>query len=267
MKKKINWFVVFFIVSIIFPILVHVCFYFTAPTDWLVAKWGAGEILAYVGTVSLGLVTVWQNERFKVENDKVQAQLKAENDKAQARMENIAIKANELAIISKIIEHENTCLSQIKVKFHDFMGMCSTQSILGEFLDWSNQESSYRDIYIGIRIENRKEQIKLASISFLDEFIAYPYNPDDNIGKLKKIVFDYSQYSIKYAEFLYDNIGSENEVSSLDLLHEKSLIEKNLVIGFEQFISEREGLLNKIIFEELTLNQIRKLYGQNFDEE
>jgi len=56
-------------ISIIFAVVVHAVFSVPAPSAWLVAKWSPGDILTYVGTVSLGLLAVWQNNRFKEEND------------------------------------------------------------------------------------------------------------------------------------------------------------------------------------------------------
>lgn len=55
-----------------------------------VAHWGAGDILTYASTISLGLLAMWQNKKQQ-----------EENDITQERMERIIIHANELSIISK----------------------------------------------------------------------------------------------------------------------------------------------------------------------
>ena len=60
------------IASIVFAILIHILFVTDAPCDKLQAQWGAGDILTYTSTVALGLLAVWQNQKFKEENDRAQ---------------------------------------------------------------------------------------------------------------------------------------------------------------------------------------------------
>ena len=52
--------------------------------------------MTYASTIILGLLALWQNQRFK-----------EENDKSQERLEKISNRTNELQIISQLIEHEN----------------------------------------------------------------------------------------------------------------------------------------------------------------
>lgn len=98
-NKWILWWVVG---SILAMLVIHALFVPVGP-DWLQARWGAGDLLTYVGTVSLSLLAVWQNKRFK-----------EENDKAQERLERISQQANELSIINKILEHEENRIKIVK---------------------------------------------------------------------------------------------------------------------------------------------------------
>lgn len=59
-------------VSIIFAVVIQLAFSIPAPNTWLEAKWGAGDILTYASTVSLGLLAVWQNQKHEKENEKLQ---------------------------------------------------------------------------------------------------------------------------------------------------------------------------------------------------
>ena len=86
MKKMLAWIkkhiilticlcVLIFIVPLV---LVHVLFKTTAPHNWFVAEWGAGELLAYIagfeallGTVILGLVSVYQNDKANATNERL----------------------------------------------------------------------------------------------------------------------------------------------------------------------------------------------------
>ena len=85
------WIVVWAIASIVFAFVLHCIFSIDAKVPFWQAKWSAGDILTYTSSVILGLLALWQNQRFKTENDK-----------AQARLETLSIHANELQITSKL---------------------------------------------------------------------------------------------------------------------------------------------------------------------
>ncbi len=66
-------------ISIIFMLCIHVAFSFVGP-EWLQAKWGAGDMLTYASTVSLGLLALWQNQRIqKIRDTKDRHQLAVEH--------------------------------------------------------------------------------------------------------------------------------------------------------------------------------------------
>lgn len=100
-SKENKWIVRWVLLSILFALVIHFLFVPIGPS-WLQARWGAGDILTYVGTVSLSLLAVWQNKRFK-----------EENDKAQERLERISQQANELSTINKILEHEEHRIEKV----------------------------------------------------------------------------------------------------------------------------------------------------------
>lgn len=59
-------------------VLVHILFKWKSGIGWLSAEWSAGDILAYIagfealaGTVTLGLVTVYQSEKASLENERL----------------------------------------------------------------------------------------------------------------------------------------------------------------------------------------------------
>ena len=100
MKKKIckkyGWILIWGLVSIVFAAVLQFLFSLEAPKPFLQAKWSAGDILTYSSTILLGLLALWQNQRFKNENDATQEKLEA-----------LSTRANELQITSKLIEHES----------------------------------------------------------------------------------------------------------------------------------------------------------------
>ena len=58
------------IISGLFALIIHILYSIPAPFEFLVHKWEAGDILTYVSTIALSLLAVWQNQKFKEENDK-----------------------------------------------------------------------------------------------------------------------------------------------------------------------------------------------------
>lgn len=90
MKNLLKWIkrhktlsIIVFIILFAVPLfVVHILYKIDIRVPWLSAVISAGEIIAYiaafeafVGTVLLGALTLWQNERFKDENDKSQQYL------------------------------------------------------------------------------------------------------------------------------------------------------------------------------------------------
>lgn len=63
------------------PVLVHVLFKWNSGIDWLSAEWSAGDILAYIagfeafiGTIVLGFVTVYQSGKASRENERLSSE-------------------------------------------------------------------------------------------------------------------------------------------------------------------------------------------------
>jgi len=115
-KHKI-WFAVICVAAFVLPlIIVHVLSnkWFLSKiklflnTPWLITEWGAGDILQYVagfeafaGTVLLGALTLWQNERFKEENDKSQERLQKISEEQAKALDQILMmdKASNIPLI------------------------------------------------------------------------------------------------------------------------------------------------------------------------
>lgn len=62
--KRYKWIYIWALLSILYAFVIHWLFN-TPGTVWSQAKWGAGDILTYASTVSLGLLALWQNEKFQ----------------------------------------------------------------------------------------------------------------------------------------------------------------------------------------------------------
>lgn len=78
-KHKISTLIVCIGMFFLPLIFVHIIFKWNSEIDWLSAEWSAGEVLQYIagfetfiGTVVLGLVTVYQNTKLSKENNYLQ---------------------------------------------------------------------------------------------------------------------------------------------------------------------------------------------------
>ena len=206
----------------------------------------AGDILIFVSTVALGLLAVWQNKKFK-----------EENDAAQGRLENLTKRSNELSAINKIIEHENINISRLKEKMQNFISACNTEATLVDLSDVAHQPDDFKKLFLKIKMDYRNKQIRLCTIELLSELKAYPDNAPDNAEaiKLLQLISKYSECSIELTQKIRTNSSADGTYK------EKADAEKELIISFSDFISNREAMLNKVIFEYLTLDQIKAMYS------
>ena len=102
------------IASGVFAVLIHILYAIPAPCDFLENKWGAGDILTYVSTVALGLLAVWQNQRFKEEGDKAQADAEIQHENAQNELRQIIRHNNEINTISHITDVELQYINRVE---------------------------------------------------------------------------------------------------------------------------------------------------------
>ena len=113
-----HWIFIWALLSVVYAAIVQLLFSLKTSNQFFVAHWGAGDILTYASTISLGLLAMWQNKKQQ-----------EENDITQERMERIIIHANELSIISKMIEHEERRVNELDKLLNRFMQNCDPQAV------------------------------------------------------------------------------------------------------------------------------------------
>lgn len=113
-----HWIFIWALLSVVYAVIVQLLFSLKTSNKFFVAHWGAGDILTYASTISLGLLAMWQNKKQQ-----------EENDITQERMERIIIHANELSIISKMIEHEERRVNELDKLLNRFMQNCDPQAV------------------------------------------------------------------------------------------------------------------------------------------
>lgn len=240
-----NFIIVWIIISALFALIVHCLFSISAPNEWFEAKWGAGDILTFVSTVSLGLLAVWQNKRFK-----------EENDEAQLRMEKLIKESNDLTFINKIIEYETNSINKLLKKKEAFIAACDTESATNDISDVAQQPHDFMKTYVKIKMDNRITKIKFTAIDLLSELSIYP-EKNSTTEKVKDMLLDYSEHSQKLMKSIRDSSSIENEFRI------KKSKEKEFITEISSFILKKEIILNKIIYGKLSFDEINKLYRDN----
>lgn len=246
LKKIIEAHLVFVwgIASVLAGFIIHCLFSENAINEWFAAKWTAGDCLTYISIVALGLLAIWQNKKFKEENDIM-----------QFRMENLTRKANELSVISKIVEHESKLISHLRDKIDTFVMMCDTEDITLDISDVAQQPADYRKLYVKIKMENREKRIRHSTIALLTEIKIYTDETD--MIKIVDLISDYANASIELVRAL------RKESIEEQIYNKKRELEKQFMKQSYEFIFKRESKLNSVIYGELTLEQIRILYQKS----
>lgn len=79
--------------AILFLLLVHIAYKIPAPCEWLSYEWEAGELITFVGTITLGYLAYWQNQNFKNLTEKQDAKKMAIDKYPLISFESLDIRA------------------------------------------------------------------------------------------------------------------------------------------------------------------------------
>lgn len=235
------------IISAIFAIIIHVAFSTPAISRFFVAKWGAGELLAYSSTVAIGLLAFWQNRRFKQENDAAQEQLKE-----------LSAQANTLTIVNRIIEIENENLNRLQSALESFSSACDPIQISTNYADslsknnislsatsaMASQEKSIDDSFLDVA---RELHFDLAKI-------------DKSEDPFEKATYDYYKGAKRLVQIHRDDpravVGKEaDNISKL----KQQYIRKR-----EELLRHRMEMLNLTIYGNLSLDKIKEMYHKEY---
>ena len=229
--------------SVLFAFVIHCLFSKDAPTEWLGAEWTAGEILTYTSTVALGLLALWQNKRFK----------KA-NDEAQERMEELTKYANEISLKSQLIDIESKHIENVKVALDKFYVACDMEEVTFLFSEYYDNEYLRKAAFRRKGSEADQAFLNLMDIISADRAV------DVNEIRISAYLF----YSA--AKAVLGTLIKENEPDSITLKNQLDNSHKNK----ENFIKDREIYMyykekayNQLVYEDLTLSEIKKIYSIN----
>lgn len=226
--------------SIIYAFIIH-CLFSVYPTNsWLVAKWSAGEILTYVSTVSLGLLAVWQNQK-----------LQEENDKSQERLEIIIRDSNNISVVNKMVQYEMDNLQRLRTAFDNFSVACNPQHIVSKYgenitdkigimTSMSVLENELDNSFFALGRELRIDfdLRKNDDAPLKKSFVSFYLGGKQLIQKLRESPDEYFDEEIKVLMRLRDSFAKERE----------------------NYLVEQENKLNNLLYEKLTIEEIKNMY-------
>lgn len=236
-----KWICKWILLGVVFSVVVHILFSFSGP-EWLQAKWGAGDLLSYVGTVSLGLLALWQNKRFK-----------EENDKAQERLGELSQQANELAIISKILEHEEQRIRCVKDTLQKFEKITYAPTILGI------ASKSWKNGTIVPDMVGYMDSLKIIFGDLLEQLFNDPFTSSDELRDIIDVVYGCANTLARNFTQCDKKIDEKLIEASSSKLKESNLKYVSLKFCYVQSIVEMH---HHLLYDNVSLAEIKKLRAQ-----
>lgn len=226
------------IISIIFAFIIHLLFSLPAPSDFFVAKWSAGELLAYACTVSLGLLALWQNYM-----------LQDENKQSQEKLEKLADESNKLALICKIVEYETENLSRMRIAIDDFTEACSATSYL-ELLE-KNKNSVQKSI---VR-SNARSNLDRCFFNLTRELRLDPNCKVEEANPINQCTADCYYLTKEMIDGL-----EKNDVQKVETTLKALKTRRNEFMNQrELLLTQKEQLIDNILYNNLTIEEIKKI--------
>ena len=238
MKKSLI--VILSIVVLFIPIIIIAIVYgvkniniFDNPDFWY-------GYMAYFGTVLLATVSLWQNKAFK-----------DENDNAQDRLERIHKQANEINVINKILEFEHKRIHNLYDYLDDFEKACHYNNIAIAFHGCISEKiviTQARDkcdfLFLAItrelRIDKRDDKAK------------------DDLLKTSEDMYNAALKLLKAYESKKPDVNKcENDLY---------LVWKEFFIKKEEYINSAQKDFQRLLYENLTLDEIQNIYHKKTKE-
>lgn len=250
----VNWFKVplfrnAIIISSVFALIIHILYSIPAPCNFLVHEWEAGDVLTYVSTIALGLLAIWQNQKFKEESDKSQEDMERQNSEAQARLERINNEANELSIISRIIDQEDKYLSRVEEAALAFLNASSGDTILNALSDAFDSKDAIKITPAYTKMRHAHDRLMATYLSGMKTNVRELINLIDAIGEV------HSEASAVFTKALTDKQFYLTNVDKYSIIHDKA---ENAI---QVFLFERRKVMYRILTEKMTLEEVRAIYS------
>lgn len=254
-RYKIRIIVITLLLFIIPIVAVHLLFKWYWGIEFLVAEWSAGDILnfigaflSFVGTVLLGALALWQNQK-----------LSDENAKTQEKFETISNRANELNVISKIIEHQTNQLNNLYALFDEFSNETEIQLISVPLCEADKRNPVDLIVFINEQ-ENKINTIYLR----IARILRMDVKEDDDFKKspIKVSTINLYMSVLKYLEAsrncIVNKVFKEEKFNPLiaDIREKQKEFNKHK----ENYCKKLEMNLHKTMYDDLSLAEIKEMY-------
>jgi hypothetical protein len=226
------------VVCCLFALFIHIIFKIEAPNAWFLPEWDAADILTYVSTAVLSILALWQNQRFK-----------EENDKAQQRLESISVAANDLNIIIRIAENETQFIGRLETAFHDLLDAISIERIAMSFQD-RDDDSRFKNKILSQINRAIDNLVAVHGSGYIIQ--AHPTNPliEECVDMAKTV-------SNSVSKAVNQKANARQFAEVLECLIEPYT---NLSISLNHHLSVRRAILNTVLLEKLSLGDIKEIY-------
>lgn len=242
MKKYIEKHLIAFwvVCSVVYAAIIHGLFCIESGITWIEAKWGAGDILTYASTVSLGLLAVWQNKK-----------IQSENDKAQDRMAQIAEYTNMISIINKIVDYEGKNLERLRTAIIDFAESTDPKLIVAQVA--KNPSNS---ILTSVVMTEAEEKLEASFYALSRELRIDISIKNGNEHLLKKAVCESYLASKELINDIQQEQTDSYDKDSISALEARD----NYLSESEKYLREQENKMNRLLYENLKLDEIKEMY-------
>lgn len=236
------------IISGIFALIIHILYSIPAPFEFLVHKWEAGDILTYVSTIALSLLAVWQNQKFKEESDKSQALMDKQNTEAQERLERISAEANEISIITRIVDSDTQYIMHLEKTGLEFLDAAQTGMLMNVIRNAVEEENDNA-------VSKAHSLITYRYTLLLSAYFSGMRAKESDVSKVIN-AFEklHSETSSVFKNYYSTRKYDLNFVDQHLKLYQAALRELN------DYLDVRRQLLHRVLAEKLTLEEIRKMY-------
>ena len=245
-------------------------------------EWEASDVLMFfaailgaIGTVGLGGLTLWQNEKLREQNER----LSQANDVNQEKLNQLTkdanaiasksnelylssnellfksnellLKSNEQNIIDKIIENLNKHLNKIIIDFQEFINICEPVDIVQKV------ESNPMGLKGAVLVEKRRLQHAFSRLENEINASLLSYNSKQ---QLKEKVCAARSNTNNYLEYLLNMDPKDSEEFDSKKMAE-SLLSANK--AKDRYINDVNTAIVNMLKEDLTLSKIREMLSEN----
>lgn len=237
------------IISGLFALVIHVLYSIPAPVGFFVHKWEAGDILTYVSTIALSLLAIWQNQRFKEENDNAQAMMEKQNSDAQKRLERIISESNEQNFVTRIIDFETQYLMRLEKAGLEVLDYSQTYAMVDAIQKAvkSGEDTLVTDIYTRFN-----QAYTHLMTTYFSGMMVVNIDITPMINSFKELHTITSNVITEYHKT--DKFDTAFVNTHLDV-RKKALRALNL------FLDKRRKVLHQVLTGDLSLNDVKLLYS------